>query len=267
MTTRIAVRARCPDWGKGLRVIRSYESYARFEATFSDITHLEGSDDRTAGRVEELKYESAKTLEALKKKPVRIPEMYVAGEASKTARIEAGSEHARCIAINEVQKLHPLKTKECRQPHNFIRYISRKEDEADPNYNYEAAQSDLLFLTELKGSPFTVQEFEEMINILERENAEESAVLPLESLSRALEPIVGAKPRESVEKVYEVSRPHQRSTGKSCEPPVPTSPYSRGTGRLPTPTTAIPRSPSADVATKNATSARAASMRTTSTRR
>ena len=94
MSSRITVRARFPDLGKALRVIRSYENYARFEATFSDITHLESNDDGVSRRAEELRYESAKTLEALKRKdPVRIPETYVPSEQTKNAVLEAGTLH------------------------------------------------------------------------------------------------------------------------------------------------------------------------------
>ena len=79
MNTGVSVRQRYPDNTKPLRVTRTYEKYAQFEAAFTDITHIENGGRDIGQRVEELKYESAKMLEALKgKQRVRIPEMRTA---------------------------------------------------------------------------------------------------------------------------------------------------------------------------------------------
>ena len=76
MTTRVSVRQRNPDLNKPLQVIRTYPRYAEFEVSLTDTSHLDNSGESLLKRVEELKYESSKTLEALKQKqPVRIPEM------------------------------------------------------------------------------------------------------------------------------------------------------------------------------------------------
>jgi hypothetical protein len=88
MATGVSVRQRYPDPTKELKVIRTYEEYARFEAAFVDILRLENSSSDIVRRSEELKYESAKTLDALKTKPpVRIPE-------TKSAETEGKGETA-----------------------------------------------------------------------------------------------------------------------------------------------------------------------------
>jgi hypothetical protein len=79
MTTGVAVRQRYPDNTKQLKVLRTYKEYAQFEATLTDITHVENGERNIAKRIDELQYESTKTLEVLKTKPpVRIPEMRAA---------------------------------------------------------------------------------------------------------------------------------------------------------------------------------------------
>lgn len=73
---KIAVRQRYPETSKELKIVRSYEEYARFEAELNDIIHGKINSLGIVRRVEELNQESAGTLEALKaKQPVRIPEM------------------------------------------------------------------------------------------------------------------------------------------------------------------------------------------------
>jgi hypothetical protein len=73
---RISVRQRYPESNKALKIFRTYERYAHFEAEMADVSHIKGDEGGTERRVGELQQESARTLEALKQKqPVRIPEM------------------------------------------------------------------------------------------------------------------------------------------------------------------------------------------------
>lgn len=70
------MRPRIPDHMKGIKISHSYEDYVQFEASFSDLSRDERLPDSRLKRVDELKAESLKTLEALKQKPpVRIPEL------------------------------------------------------------------------------------------------------------------------------------------------------------------------------------------------
>jgi len=73
---KIAVRQRYPESAKELKIIRSYEEYVQFEIEQNDICHTKSEGVGTTQRVMELRNESARTIEALRKKqPVRIPEM------------------------------------------------------------------------------------------------------------------------------------------------------------------------------------------------
>ena len=76
MNTRTAVRQRYPDLGKELKVLRSYEKYAKFEMELNEPGRVLNGSVNYTYRVQELKEESARTLEALKQRqPVRIPEL------------------------------------------------------------------------------------------------------------------------------------------------------------------------------------------------
>lgn len=80
---RISVRQRYPESGKGLKLIKTYEGYAQFEADLADASHIKGEDSGIARRTIELAQESTKTIEALKQKqPVRIPEVKQAEKSS-----------------------------------------------------------------------------------------------------------------------------------------------------------------------------------------
>ena len=63
-----------------------------------------------------------------------------------------------------------MKKKEFKRPGHFIRYEPKVNPSLDTQFNYEATQEDFMFLAELKGSPFTVKEFERLVNIFEKEN-------------------------------------------------------------------------------------------------
>lgn len=101
-------------------------------------------------------------------------------------------------------KAKPLKKHEYKRPGNFLRYIVYPDPELDKRYDYEATQDDLLFLTELKGSPFTLNDFEQMINFFEKENADsEETVKPFSVIiKKAKNPIMDNHPVPA-ERVYE----------------------------------------------------------------
>lgn len=85
MTTRKSGRPRNLDHSRPLRIIRTYQEYAQFETASIDANRIGNNFNTIATRVEELKYESSKTLETLKnKQPVRIPETH-ASEGAEPA--------------------------------------------------------------------------------------------------------------------------------------------------------------------------------------
>ncbi len=85
MGPRVSTRTRPPDHSRPLRVIKTYEKFAEFEASFNDITHQTDSADIIAKRAADIRYEASKTLDVLKQKqPVRIPETK-GTEESRTA--------------------------------------------------------------------------------------------------------------------------------------------------------------------------------------
>jgi len=76
MSTRTAVRQRYPDLGKELQIIRTYEKYVKFEMELNEPGRVVNGFSSNSQRVQELKQESAKTLEALRgKQAVRIPDL------------------------------------------------------------------------------------------------------------------------------------------------------------------------------------------------
>lgn len=207
MSTRISVRQRYPDHNKPLRVLRTYDKYAQFEAEFTDSTRLGNSVDGVAKRVEELVYESSKTLDALKQKqPVRIPDVKCADKAGALSEKSTLLFPFRLdFAEETLQK--PLKKHVFKRPGNFIRYIPHVDPSTDNRYNYEATQEDLLFLTELKGSPFTMVEFERLVDTFERENAEDELVRPFSSFQTKVDEVLMKRNAVGVEKIYDVIWP------------------------------------------------------------
>ena len=63
----------------------------------------------------------------------------------------------------------------------------------------------MLFISEFKGSPINIQEFERLIDVFERENAEEETVKPFSCFVLKVEGIVSKQAADLVDKVYEVS--------------------------------------------------------------
>ena len=224
MTTGVSVRQRYPEHTKQLKVTNTYEKYAQFEAAFTDITRIEDGGSDIAKRVEELKYESAKTLEALKgKQAVRIPEIRRADEEDKLDGVaEKGKAECpmRWVEAAERTRQYPLKKKEFNRPGHYIRYFSKKEGEPDTQYNYEAVTQDLDFLHSLPGAPFTVGEFEKLMDLFEKENyaadcpttvhkpenGEADSVKHFQSLSGALDQLKARQPMSEIEGIYNVRR-------------------------------------------------------------
>ena len=99
----------------------------------------------------------------------------------------------------------PLKKKEFKRAGHFIRYIPRGADGIDNHYNYEATQEDQLFVAGLKGSPFTMAEFDKLMNVFENENAEEEGAKSFQSFGPAVEALSLKKNPADVEKIYEVT--------------------------------------------------------------
>jgi len=86
---RISVRQRYPESNKALKIFKTYERFAHFEAEMADVSHIKGDEEGIEKRAGELQQDSARTLEALKQKqPVRIPEMK--GKEKAADAIDAG---------------------------------------------------------------------------------------------------------------------------------------------------------------------------------
>jgi len=203
MTSRISVRQRNPDHGKTLKLITTFQKYAQFELSQNEFNQAENGQDFISKRVEELKYDASKTIEALKQKqPVRIPEM--------RAQDERNQENGKDLA--EENKLIPLRKKEFKRPGHFLRYMPIIEGEPDSRYNYDATKEDLMFVAGMKGSPFNIQMFEKLIDIFERENADVNEVRPFVYFQEALERFSQSLQIKDVEKIYEVYSYNIRST-------------------------------------------------------
>ena len=70
----------------------------------------------------------------------------------------------------EKARQYPLKKQELSQPRHYIRYFSNKEGDPETNYNYEATLQDLEFLRTLEAPSCTEAEFEQLVDMFEREN-------------------------------------------------------------------------------------------------
>lgn len=57
-----------------------------------------------------------------------------------------------------------------KRPGNYIRYNVHPDPKADTRYDYEATQEDIKFIEKLGKPSFTIEEFERLINLFEREN-------------------------------------------------------------------------------------------------
>ena len=74
------------------------------------------------------------------------------------------------LGINEELKANPLKNHKLKRRGNFIRYNSHVDENADKRYNYELTDEDIKFMKEIKPPAFTIEEFERLINLFEKEN-------------------------------------------------------------------------------------------------
>jgi len=195
MTTRLSTRPKLPDINKPLKIIESYEDFAQFEVGSFDLTNQTSTENEINKKIEELKSDFEKTSVALKQKQaVRIPEIISKSLDSNIP--EFGKISA------EIQEKPLLKRKFNRTSH-FIRYFGKLPWEDDTKYNYEATNEDLLFLTELAGSPFTVQEFEKLINFFEKENNDDESVKSYEFFRAQILALNMKQSLEDISKIYD----------------------------------------------------------------
>lgn len=106
--------------------------------------------------------------------------------------------------VEDEARLKPLRAKEFKRPGCFLRYFPKIGIETDPRFNYEISDIDLRFLSELPGRPISPKQFEQIIEILERENANETAVKPFDALLPALQSSGIKVEKGDLEKIYKV---------------------------------------------------------------
>lgn len=118
------------------------------------------------------------------------------------------------VVLNEEIANKPLKKHEFRRGGNYLRHFVQPDPELDTRYNYEATQDDLLFLTELKGSPLNIAEFERMVNFFEKENADaEETVRSFDLLlKRTSNPVMRGNP-EVAKRVYDYWKEVRKNRG------------------------------------------------------
>ncbi len=95
-----------------------------------------------------------------------------------------------------------------RRPNHFIRYHPKIEGEEDEAYNYEVSQDDLRFVAELKGSPFSLDEFERLINFFEKENGDDESVKEFAFFVPIIRTAAPRQSFEDIEKIFEVLTCH-----------------------------------------------------------
>lgn len=107
-----------------------------------------------------------------------------------------------------------MKKHEFARPGNFVRYIVQPEPDRDSRYNYEATQDDMLFLTEFKGSPLSISDFEKMIDFFEKENADAEETVKIFNVifSKAEDVFIRRNP-DIAERVYEYWKQLRTSRG------------------------------------------------------
>ena len=63
-----------------------------------------------------------------------------------------------------------MKNHQFKRTGNYIRYIVHPNPELDTRYDYEATDEDIEFLNKINGPKLTIEEFERLINLFEKEN-------------------------------------------------------------------------------------------------
>lgn len=91
-----------------------------------------------------------------------------------------------------------------KRPGNYIRYNVKSNPEIDVRYDYEATQEDIKFLSKIKEPQFTVDEFERLINLFEKENykADNKIILFPSFVWRAESDLI-KKNEEGVRQIYD----------------------------------------------------------------
>lgn len=99
---------------------------------------------------------------------------------------------------------NPLNLHTFKRPGNYIRYKVNANPEADTRFDYEATQRDIKFLAKLKKPSFTMEEFERLINLFERENfkADNKIILFPSFVWKAEEELI-RRNEEGVKQIYD----------------------------------------------------------------
>lgn len=197
MNTRTATRQRYPDLGKELTIIRSYENYAKFEMELNEPGHIFNGSVNYTQRIQELLQESSKTLEALKEKqPVRIPEL--SGPKTTSNNVDASINLLKEIKSKQLKK-HVYK-----RTGKYVRYNVIPNPEDNKQYDYEATKKNIDFISKLSGPQFTVEEFERLINLFEKENYKaDNKIILFPSFVIRAEGELMRKNEEGVKQIYD----------------------------------------------------------------
>eukprot|EP00826_Nyctotherus_ovalis_P016398 TRINITY_DN14744_c0_g2_i2.p1 TRINITY_DN14744_c0_g2~~TRINITY_DN14744_c0_g2_i2.p1 ORF type:complete len:278 (+),score=86.00 TRINITY_DN14744_c0_g2_i2:154-987(+) len=198
MGTRTAMRQRYPDLGKELKVVRDYDKYAKWEAELVEPGRSPSDSAKIPQRTQELAQESKRTLEALKEKqPVRIPEL-------RDLKATGVGESSCAVGLGDKILENPLKPHKFQRTGNYIRHMTMSDPESDRRYDYEATDEDRKFNAQLKPPQFTVEEFERLINLFERENykADNKIILFPSFVLKAEEDLM-KRNEEGVKQIYD----------------------------------------------------------------
>jgi hypothetical protein len=105
--------------------------------------------------------------------------------------------------LEEIEQ-NSLKKHVFKRTGNYIRYNAKTNQETDTRYNYEATQRDIKFLTKLKDPKLTIEEFEQLINLFERENYKaDNKIILFPSFVWKKESDLMIKNEEGVSQIYD----------------------------------------------------------------
>jgi hypothetical protein len=106
--------------------------------------------------------------------------------------------------------------------------LLRHKVQEERKYDYEATKGDIQFLAGFKGPPFAVEDFEKLINLLEKlnwVNVEETEVKPFPFFMSAIETLPIKQSMSDIESAYNYWKKARESRGgkslirKYCKPP------------------------------------------------
>lgn len=99
---------------------------------------------------------------------------------------------------------NPLKSHKFPRKGNYIRHRVVSDPDNDRRYDYEATNEDMKFNAQLKSPQFTVEEFERLINLFERENFKaDSKIILFPSFVLKAEEALIKRNEEGVKQVYD----------------------------------------------------------------